>query len=90
MVLRLIFNAATLIRRWLTRHCDNSVTYTCDSCWIDDDDLDGIDAGINNCPTIANADQAECNAKGIGDVCEIDEMCFPISVSNGAFAAVCL
>lgn len=40
-------------------------TYT-----LPDGDGDGIPDGDDNCPTIANTDQADWNGNGIGDVCE--------------------
>ncbi len=36
-----------------------------------DVDGDGIPAYLDNCPTIANPTQADCDSDGIGDVCEI-------------------
>ena len=36
-----------------------------------DVDADGVPDLLDNCPTLANADQADCNADGIGDVCEV-------------------
>ena len=36
---------------------------------VSDIDGDGIADGADNCPTIANADQADSNSDGIGDVC---------------------
>ena len=45
--------------------------------WVDidfnlpDGDLDGIPDALDNCPTIANPTQADCNSNGVGDACEI-------------------
>jgi hypothetical protein len=36
-----------------------------------DTDGDGRPDSADNCPTIANPTQADCNSNGIGDVCEI-------------------
>ncbi|MFM1805721.1 MAG: hypothetical protein RL136_2600, partial [Planctomycetota bacterium] len=36
-----------------------------------DTDADGLADCIDNCPSIANADQLDCNANGVGDVCEL-------------------
>lgn len=35
-----------------------------------DTDGDGNDDGADNCPTVANADQADTNGDGVGDACE--------------------
>lgn len=37
---------------------------------IIDTDGDGIVDGSDNCPTVSNLDQADCNANDIGDVCD--------------------
>ncbi len=36
-------------------------------------DHDGVDTLIDNCPTIANADQLDRNTDGVGDVCSDDD-----------------
>jgi hypothetical protein len=36
-----------------------------------DTDGDGRPDAIDNCPTIANSSQADCNSNGIGDACEL-------------------
>jgi len=36
-----------------------------------DTDGDGRPDSTDNCPTIANPTQADCNSNGVGDVCEI-------------------
>jgi len=38
---------------------------------LPDADHDGIPDASDNCVSIANSDQADCNSNGIGDVCEI-------------------
>ena len=35
-----------------------------------DTDRDGVDDAVDNCPTTPNADQADCNGNGIGNLCE--------------------
>lgn len=37
-----------------------------------DDDGDGIENTVDNCPSMSNADQADADGDGIGDACEID------------------
>ena len=44
-----------------------------------DADGDGINNSIDNCPSIANEDQADADADGVGDVCD---NCIAISNSN--------
>jgi hypothetical protein len=36
-----------------------------------DTDGDGRSDSVDNCPTIANPTQADCNTNGVGDVCEL-------------------
>lgn len=39
--------------------------------WLaDDTDGDGVGDAIDNCPTIANADQADSDGDGVGDACD--------------------
>ncbi|MBI5508788.1 MAG: thrombospondin type 3 repeat-containing protein [Deltaproteobacteria bacterium] len=40
------------------------------SVWPPDADLDGVPDSTDNCPTTANADQADSDADGMGDVCD--------------------
>ena len=54
-----------------------------DAC---DDDLDGdgVDNAIDNCPTVANPNQADLDRNGIGDVCDQGELEIPKGFSpNG-------
>ena len=43
-----------------------------DCCRIPDVDGDGVNDDVDNCPDVANADQADADADGIGDACEAD------------------
>jgi Ca2+-binding RTX toxin-like protein len=36
-----------------------------------DEDADGVTDGVDNCPTVANPDQADSNLDGIGDACQV-------------------
>ena len=38
-----------------------------------DDDGDGIADGVDNCPLIANSDQANADGDSAGDVCDTDD-----------------
>ena len=40
---------------------------------IPDTDMDGVLDTVDNCPTIANSDQADNDGDGIGDVCDDDD-----------------
>jgi len=36
----------------------------------DDTDADGVHDGVDNCPSVANANQADADGDGVGDACE--------------------
>jgi hypothetical protein len=38
---------------------------------LPDSDADGWPNDFDNCPTVANRSQADCNSDGVGDACEI-------------------
>ena len=40
-----------------------------------DGDGDGVTNRIDNCPTTSNANQADSNGNGIGDACEVVDLC---------------
>jgi Thrombospondin type 3 repeat len=39
-------------------------------CPNGDSDADGVRNGVDNCPTVANANQANCDGDGYGDACD--------------------
>jgi hypothetical protein len=51
--------------------CDNDgIPDDCDS--DPDSDLDGLVDPCDNCPTVPNPDQSDCNSDGVGNACEAD------------------
>ena len=54
--------------------CPNGSTPDCDDEGVNatDPDVDNICDPGDNCPGLANPDQADCQPNGIGDVCDID------------------
>ena len=55
----------------------------CASTPFPDDDNDGVCNANDNCPSIANADQADGNADGTGDACTSQEITEGNSESSG-------
>ncbi len=45
--------------------------YTIIKCPVGDGDDDGICDGVDNCPNVANFDQADADADSLGDLCDI-------------------
>jgi formylglycine-generating enzyme required for sulfatase activity len=43
------------------------------SAWAQDADGDGVPDSADNCPLVANPDQADCDKNGIGDLCQSSE-----------------
>jgi uncharacterized repeat protein (TIGR01451 family) len=58
-----------------------------------DDDGDLIDGPVDNCPDVANADQADADEDGLGDACDADvdgdNFNDDIAVSGGAITTGC-
>ncbi len=52
---------------------------------IYDDDQDGIENGEDNCPNDSNADQADSDGDGLGDVCDNDDDNDGVSDSEDEF-----
>jgi hypothetical protein len=52
---------------------------------IIDSDFDGIEDRFDNCPTIANASQADTNNNGIGDACEYNQTGLNERVQDGSY-----
>jgi hypothetical protein len=58
--------------------CDISIGYSRDNnsndipdeCETPDSDLDGVADGVDNCPSLANADQRDTDGDGLGDLCD--------------------
>ena len=64
--------------------CDIQLNVCLDSCQCVDPDNDGVCNPADNCPNHSNANQADCDNDGIGDVCDplnatVTETCGPWS-----------
>ncbi|MBX2798570.1 MAG: MSCRAMM family adhesin SdrC [Myxococcales bacterium] len=60
----------------------------CDICPLDpfnDGDLDGLCAGEDNCPAVANGDQADLDGDGAGDACDGDDDGDGVADADDAF-----
>ncbi len=75
---------------------DNEADGLCDAGDPDDDNDGVLDAApdFDNCQFVANADQADENNNGVGDLCEApytdQSLCLPIRAAAGKFALICL
>ncbi len=49
---------------------DAGTTHVVNACGLDNFDGDGIPDFCDNCPFVANQNQADCDMDGIGDVCD--------------------
>ena len=49
----------------------NCINDNCGKCMLPDADGDGVPDQSDNCPSVSNASQADCNFDGIGDACVI-------------------
>lgn len=58
-------------RLCVTRMTDMGMTSTLDACQVDADG-DGVEDAVDNCPTVANADQLDSNGDGFGNLCDAD------------------
>jgi|GEM_PF-1934895 len=52
--------------------CDYQPGDCTDSCTLDSDG-DGVNDALDNCPDVANADQADYDGDGMGDACDPDD-----------------
>lgn len=53
-----------------------------------DSDGDGIVDGLDNCPNVSNAGQADANDNGVGDACETNPNRAPVAALSGPATAV--
>lgn len=104
--LRDTVTSLTLSDGWRNNDCFTTTDSSL-SIWLDsndngpdwdeceaDSDSDGVDGVNDNCPTVANANQANCDNDDYGDVCDfVDDdpaIFFPIKAKNGKTAVTLL
>jgi len=61
---------------------DGSIAVAREALWSDDTDTDGVIDGLDNCPRIANSNQANSNFIGPGDACELSLVLNPGAASK--------
>jgi len=67
-----------------TRAWTDTTAYFDDIQLVLDSDGDGIEDGLDNCPTIPNEDQEDVNDDGFGDACVSPDVVIPPSTEIGA------
>ncbi|MFD1161570.1 choice-of-anchor B family protein [Hwangdonia seohaensis] len=73
-----------------------SLTYSCENETVElttvfiDTDNDGIEESVDNCPSIANPDQADADGDGIGNLCDsdFDDSNVPMAICENGFAGI--
>ena len=78
-----------------TESRDNDLDDIGDNADPDDDndminDVDPSGDALDNCQFVANADQADTDQDGIGDLCEDSGMCVAVKTKSNGLAVICL
>ena len=64
--------------QYIREVCDSGYVFVDQSCVLDvnqDQDRDGIPDLVDNCISISNANQFDCDYDGEGDVCDSNQQC---------------